>query len=325
MADLTVLKGSAAGPLARLVDDYLANRRAQGLSRKTIANYELALQRVLLPWIERQGIESIEKLTSRDLDRLAAELLDQGGARGELSRASAWTYMRNIKLFFEWARAELAAEGTEVKAQATLPKLGKPLVEILERDEIQRIEDATDSERDKLLVRVLADTGLRVGELVKLRLRDVVESNKQYHLRVAGRSQGGGAKGDKGRLVGLQPQLARRLRRYIDRQRPQDADTDRIFVSRRRDRRTGAYEPLTESGVQQLVRELGQRAGIAKRVHPHVFRHSAATHMLRRGMNPLLVSKVLGHESLAMITRTYSHLTVDDAHEALMAALRADG
>ena len=142
---------------------------------------------------------------------------------------------------------------------------------------------------------------------------------------VAGRSQGGGAKGDKGRLVGLQPQLARRLRRYIDRQRPQDADTDRIFVSRRRDRRTGAYEPLTESGVQQLVRELGQRAGIAKRVHPHVFRHSAATHMLRRGMNPLLVSKVLGHESLAMITRTYSHLTVDDAHEALMAALRADG
>ena len=110
MADHTVLKGSAAGPFARLVDDYLANRRAQGLSRKTIANYELALQRVLLPWVERQGIQNIEKLTSRDLDRLSAELLDQGGARGELSRASAWTYMRNIKLFFEWARKELAAD-----------------------------------------------------------------------------------------------------------------------------------------------------------------------------------------------------------------------
>ena len=55
-----------------------------------------------------------------------------------------------------------------------------------------------------------------------------------------------------------------------------------------------------------------------------VGRHSAATYMLRRGMNPLLVAKIFGHESLAMITRTYSHLTVDDAHEALMAALRAD-
>ncbi len=179
MADLSLVKPRPAGPLAHLLDDYLANRRAQGLSQKTIASYELALQRVLLPRMERQGLSDIERLTSRDLDRLSAELLDQGGARGKLSRASAWTYMRNIKLFFEWARTELAAEGTEVRAQATLPKLGKPLVEILERDEIQRIEDAADSERDKLVVRVLADTGLRVGELVKLRLRDVVESNKQ--------------------------------------------------------------------------------------------------------------------------------------------------
>jgi hypothetical protein len=77
MADPRVLDALPAGPLARLVDDYLANRRARELSRKTIANYELALQRVLLPWLDRQGIVSIGKLTSRDLDRLAAELLDQ--------------------------------------------------------------------------------------------------------------------------------------------------------------------------------------------------------------------------------------------------------
>ncbi len=95
-------------------------------------------------------------------------------------------------------------------------------------------------------------------------------------------------------------------------------------MARRRAARSGDYEPLTESGVQQLVRDLGAKAGLSKRVHPHVFRHSAATWMLRRGTNPLLVAQMLGHESLAMITRTYSHLTVDDAHEALMAALRAD-
>jgi len=78
------------------------------------------------------------------------------------------------------------------------------------------------------------------------------------------------------------------------------------------------------AAIQQLVRDLGTKAGIAKRVHPQVFRHWAATWMLWRGMNLLLVAKVLGHESLAMITRTYSHLTVDDAHGALMAALRSD-
>jgi integrase/recombinase XerD len=157
-----------------------------------------------------------------------------------------------------------------------------------------------------------------VGELVKLRLSDIVEHNKTYYLRVQG-------KGARERLVPISPTLARRLRRYSERQRPQDSRADRLFVARRRAARSGDYEPLTESGVQQLVRELGARSGIAKRVHPHVFRHSAATWMLRRGMNPLLVAKVLGHESLAMITRTYSHLTVDDAHEALMAVLRSDG
>ena len=70
------------------------------------------------------------------------------------------------------------------------------------------------------------------------------------------------------------------------------------------------------------MRDLGERVGLKKRVHPHVFRHSAATHMLRRGMNPLLVAQVLGHTSLAMIQNVYSHLTATDAHLALMSALK---
>ena len=118
--------------------------------------------------------------------------------------------------------------------------------------------------------------------------------------------------------------LHRRLVRYAERQRPRDASSDRLFLSRRRSRPTGDYEPLTESGVQQFIRDLGERAGLRKRVHPHVFRHSAATHMLRRGMNPLLVAQVLGHSSLAMIQNVYSHLTPVDAHAALMAALKDD-
>jgi integrase/recombinase XerD len=313
MTKLTVVEPQPPSTVMRLVEDYLASRRAEGLSRKTVSNYDLALRRVLLPWMGRQDLQSIEALTSRHLDQLATELLDQGGARGELSRSSAWTYIRNIKLFLEWARKQ----GEAVNAEAKLPKLPRRLVEILEREEIQRIEDAATTERDKLIVRILADTGLRVGELVKLRSHDVIDQNKRPYVKVRG-------KGSRDRLVGLQPALARRLRRYIDRQRPEDADSDRLFVSQRRDRRTGRHEPLTESGVQQMIRELGHRAGITKRVHPHVFRHSAATFMLRRGVNPLLVAKILGHESLAMITRTYSHLTVEDTHEALMAALRLD-
>lgn len=73
-----------------------------------------------------------------------------------------------------------------------------------------------------------------------------------------------------------------------------------------------------------MVRELGERAGLRKRVHPHLFRHSAAAYLLRQHMNPLQVAEVLEHTSLAMIQRVYSHLTPTDTHEALMRALRED-
>ncbi|MBJ7596509.1 tyrosine-type recombinase/integrase, partial [Candidatus Nephthysia bennettiae] len=216
--------------LERLVDDYIVNRRAAGASRKTIANLALALKRVFLPWCGRQGITDVAQLTSRHLDRLSTELLDHGGSRGELSRASVWTYTRNVRLFLAWAQAE----GERVEARVQLPTLPKPLVTVLDRQEIQRVEDAADSERDKLIVRVLADSGLRVGELVKLRTGDVVEQERKSYLRVFGRSQGGGAKGDRSRLVPISPMLARRLRRYAERQRPADVRTDRLFVGRRR-------------------------------------------------------------------------------------------
>ena len=73
-----------------------------------------------------------------------------------------------------------------------------------------------------------------------------------------------------------------------------------------------------------MVRNLGDMAGIRKRVHPHIFRHSAATHYLQRGMDSLLVAQILGHSSLQMIQKVYSHLSPTDAHAALVAALRED-
>lgn len=66
------------------------------------------------------------------------------------------------------------------------------------------------------------------------------------------------------------------------------------------------------------MREAAAKAGIDKRVYPHLLRHSAATHMLRRGMNPLLVAQILGHADLSMINAVYSHLSMEDAHAALL-------
>src|SRR5205823_8197851 len=97
----------------------------------------------------------------------------------------------------------------------------------------------------------------------------------------------------------------------------------RMFVSLRRGS-NGFYEPLTPSGVGQLLRDLAYRATISKRVHPHLFRHSFATEALRRGMNPVQLAQILGHTGLRMIDSVYSHLTVTDAYEAMMRMLTED-
>jgi integrase/recombinase XerD len=295
------------------VEDYLAACRAKGLSPKTIKMaYGYPLRGVFMPWCARHEISEPAQLTTRSLERFSSELMEHGGTRGQLSKNTVWTYVKAVRSFLAWAKSE----DQNVEAEARLPRLPKKLVEVLSRQEVQAIEDVAGSERDKLVVRLLADTGMRVGELVKLRQQDLIERDRNLYLRVHG-------KGDRERLVPLSSVLARRMRRYADRGRPEDANSERLFVSRRRGI-SGGYEAITESGVQQMIRDLGERAAIGRRVHPHLFRHSAATYMLQRGMNPLLVAQVLGHTSLAMIQRVYAHLTPTDAHKALMQVLRPE-
>jgi integrase/recombinase XerD len=309
VTDLRIVKG-APSPLARLVDDYLVYCKAKGLSPKTVkGSYGYPLLHVFVPWAAENGIESVEQLASRDMDRLSAELIDAGGKRGTLRTASVWTYMKAVKRFLSWA----GAEGENVKAEARLPKLQRRMVEILSQQELTKLEDLASTERDKLIVRLLAETGIRRAELAALSVRDLTDESGRNFLLVHG-------KGGKDRKVPVAPALARRLRRYIN-GRPAAVDTNRLFLARRRP--GGAVEALTDSGVTQMITSLGERADLGKRITPHLFRHTAATLMLRRGMDSILVAQVLGHSSLQMIQRTYSHLTPTDAHTALMKALQA--
>ncbi len=147
---LTVVPGTVGGPLATLVEDYLASCKARGLSPNTLQNsYGYPLRKVLLPFCERQGIREPAQLTSRALDRLAGELMDDGGSRGQLSRHSVHAYIRAMNHFFAWAQRE----GEPIQAKAQLPRLPKAVLEVLSREEIQAMEDRAKTERDKLIVR----------------------------------------------------------------------------------------------------------------------------------------------------------------------------
>jgi integrase/recombinase XerD len=306
--------GAASTALERLVEEYLAACRARGLAIRTVREaYRYPLHEVFLPFCAQEGIEEPGQVTARVLDRLTTRLLDDGGRRGALSKFTVASYVRSINAFLSWARREgEVAEG--VKAQA--PKLPRRLLDVLSREEIGRLEDAAKTERDKLIVRVLADAGLRVTELTSLRVNDLIERDRRVYLRVRG-------KGDRERDVPVMPQLGRRLRRHVERGRPRGTVSDRVFLGLRRGR-SGDHEPLTRSGIDQLIRMLGEEAGLEKRVHPHLLRHSFATWALTRGMNPVQLAQIMGHSSLAMIQSVYAHLTPQDAYLALEQIVRAD-
>ena len=298
-------------PIERLVEDYLNDCRARGLSPKTIrTSYHFALNRVLLPFCERQAIRDPKSLDQRALNRLSTELLEKGPSGRPLSRFSVASYLTSINLFLGWAGREGEIDG---KVRAQTPRLPRRLLEVLSREEIDRLENAAKAERDKLIVRVLADSGLRASELLGLRVRDLIQRDRQYLIMVQG-------KGAQERLVPMPPATFRRLQR-LARARASD---DRVFLTlKRRDRID--YAPLSLAGLQQVLWSLGQLAGIERRVYPHLLRHSFATWALSRGMNPIQLAQILGHSSLRMIQQVYSHLTPGDAYDALMRLLVDQG
>jgi len=267
--------------LPDLVEDFLSSCRARGLSRSTVEQvYGYSLKCMFLPWCAGKNLYQVDQLNQRAVDAFTSHLLTMTTRRGKpLSRSSSHIYIRNVRQFLKWCERE--GEGTA--AQPQLPRLSRRVIDTLTREEIDSLENATQSERDALIVRLLADTGIRIGELCSLKVEDLRFSDRRPLLKVRG-------KGDKDRLVPVAPILARRVQRYVARrqghiQRPE------LFLSKRRD---PAGEPLrlTRSGVLQLLRTLAQRAGVTKRVHPHLFRHSFATEALRRGMNPIQLAQI---------------------------------
>lgn len=315
MTTLTIAPTAAPSALEVLARDYLASCRARGLAPSTIKTaYTYTLVDVFLPWCAANEVTAPGQLTQRALDRFTAHLLDTPGKRGQpLSRHTVHHYVRVVRQLLAWCKTEGEAV---TGARPQLPRLPRRVVDVLTREEIDRLEAAAPSERDKLIIRLLADTGLRVGELCSLEAADVMTvQDRRAFLKVRG-------KGSKERLVPLTPLLVRRLDRYR-RARPEDTHSQRIFLAARRNAQ-GDYAPLTTSGVLQLLRGAADRAGMSRRVHPHLLRHSFATEALRRGMNPVQLAQLLGHSGLRMIEQVYAHLNADDGYEALMRMLSAE-
>jgi integrase len=313
-SDLAVLPKTGRSPLEVLVDDYLMYCRAKGLSPNTIdGSYGYPLRGIFLPWCGARGVSGLDGLNGRTVDAFSVFLMETPGRRGKtLSRASVHAYIRAVRGFLNWCQHE----NETVTARPSLPRLGRRVLDVLDREEIKRLIAAAPSERDRLILTTLADCALRSSELCRLDTGDIVRRDRQAFLHVHG-------KGARERLVPLPPSLLRALERYERYTRSKDTRSERLFLALRRGP-DGDYEPLTRSGVLQLVRSAAKRADIDKRVYSHLLRHSFVTNALRAGMNPMMVAQIVGHSSLRMIERVYSHLNSGDAYEALLLLLKQD-
>jgi integrase/recombinase XerD len=300
---LTLVAAKPSNALETLVADYLAHQRGRGLSPRTAALTANILERTFLPWSAESGINAPDQLSQRALDRFSADLLDR-----KLARESVRTYTRTVGTFIRWAQAD---DAIAAKLKLHQPEAEHKLVETLTREEITKLEDAAKTERDKLIIRLLADTGIRLGELLGLRAADLIEQGRERYIKVRG-------KGARERLVPLAPALFQRLRRYAGR------DNERVFVTNRKSPKTHNFEPLAPRSVQNMIGFTAEAAKIKRNIHPHLFRHSYATWALRKGMNPLQLQRILGDADLTMISTVYSHLTPSDSYTAMLELLRAD-
>ena len=228
------------------------------------------------------------------VQRYVAWLYDRGREKASQARS-----LSGVKSFFNFLLISDRIESSPAEFVLT-PKFGRHLPDVLTTGEIDRIIAAVDGTtpkeiRDAAMLEVLYSCGLRVSELTSLRIRDLFFG--EGYIRVTG-------KGDKQRLVPISSTARERIHRYLEVRRSARAGEETLFLNNR-------GSSLTRVMIFTILREAARRAGIEKKISPHTFRHSFATHLLEGGASSRQVQELLGHESI-LTTEIYTHL--DDSH-----------
>jgi site-specific recombinase XerD len=318
---IKVLPGGATTELEEAVRDYLVGVDARTRNHRTRQFYAYGLQSILLPFCRAQGIDRLIQLDQRMVDRLAAELNARTKPDGSpLSPASVASYLRSSRQFLKWAAGRIPAG--VVVARPKVPKRDLQ-DQVLSRAEMDALVQSAQTVRDQAMLELLCSTGMRLGEALALTVDDLADRGRAGRfILIRHRARGGGAKGDSAREIPIRPSLYTALRQLTLR-RPADAMTNRLFITNRR-RPNGEYAPVAQRSIENMVDVAAERAGIKKRVYPHLLRHSFATDFMRRKNDPVTLQRILGHADLSMIANTYSHPSSTDLYESMMGYLQRD-
>lgn len=264
-----------------LLKRYFAWKSTEGMSVNSLKSYKFIVDRAL-----NEIKKPLAEITEDDLF-MYLSLMKYNGAKD--------TYLRNVRNYlsalFNWLYAKKLIPNNPMNGISPI-KIDKTIKEAFTDVELEQLRRATDNPRDLAIVELLYATGMRVSEMEGLNRSDIDLVNKM--VKVYG-------KGGKERRVYINSTAAY----YVDAYLRSRTDNDfALFVGLRK-----PYKRLDVSAIQRMLRELGKKTGI-KKVHPHRFRRTLATNLLRKGMTIEEVSMILGHEKLDT-TMIYCNINQD--------------
>lgn len=309
--------------LAKAVEGFIQAKVAEGVSENTITTYSQHLRL----WVERHGGGEVGAVAAQDvrgfLAWLRSEYVPQRitGRRDPLSPKTIHNYWITLSSFYTWAQAEFGLPSPMKGVRR--PDYEEPPVEPFTQDEVERLLQACDycamartqerrrfamrrptGLRDRALILLLLDTGLRASELCALRVGDVDLKTGRVDVK---HGAAGGAKGGKGRVVYLGKNSRAQLWRYLSKRSDVDDPQAPLFLGK-------FNRPMRNTTLRQVITTLGEKAGV-KKSHPHRFRHTFAITYLRSGGDLFTLQALLGHASLEMVQH-YARVALVDISQA---------
>lgn len=298
--------------IERAVEDYLSDHEGGNHSKKTLEWHHTALGLLQSFLLNERDITLVGEIDAPDINAWFVYMRKTPGGHGKTrSERTIQTYARSARAFFHWLIRRETIDRNPFD-RVVFPKVGKPLIRPIEPEEFERLLLACTppgevgpladraAARNRAILWVLYDAGIRLSELLGLKLGDF--DRKHGMLIVKG-------KGSKERRVALGNNCLRNLLYYLDRHRADEeeltewgnAGEEHLFLSETR-------LPLTKNGMTMLFKRIKERSGITdKRISPHIFRHSFAIRYLVLGNDPFSLQELLGHEDMTTV-KNYMHM-----------------
>ncbi|MEQ9618636.1 MAG: site-specific tyrosine recombinase XerD [Deltaproteobacteria bacterium] len=276
-----------------LLDSFLTYLVVEkGLSENTLESYGRDVRK-FADFVKKNDIESVEAIKYNNILDFLSYSKEQGFSATTIVRSIV-----SIKQFFKYLRMEkiLTEDPT---AHIRTPRMKKSIPGVISLNEVERILAAPDESlpeglRDAAMLEVLYATGIRVSELIGLKLNDV---NFEHGFVVVY------GKGSKERIVPMGDKARNKLLDYLRDSRPallKSREAKALFVTRR-------GKGMTRQGFWKIIKHRALTAGISKKISPHTLRHSFATHLLERGADLRTIQVMLGHSDIST-TQIYTHV-----------------